>query len=213
LDRHALDRSDTTAQLQRLSVADPQSGYAAWFQGGHGPVGLPISHRCPQGSVMRPSRQPCSSLTGEVTVAPAPDAASTTASGSSTTSRVRLVPPPSQLGGTAHSRRQRWRSRSGRCPPPTGRRCPCCHQRMRHDRAERGLVERDRLGGVLDPQFGLDVAHGESSEAAVSCQIPSTLPAGSANSATRRVPSGYGGLTICPPEATTAVRVCSTSAT
>jgi len=113
LDRHALDRSDTTAQLQRLSVADPQSGYAAWFQGGHGPVGLPISHRCPQGSVMRPSRQPCSSLTGEVTVAPAPDAASTTASGSSTTSRVRLVPPPSQLGGTAHSRRQRWRSRSG----------------------------------------------------------------------------------------------------
>ena len=84
---------------------------------------------------------------------------------------------------------------------------------MRHDRAERGLVERDRLGGVLDPQFGLDVAYGESSEAAVSCQIPSTLPAGSANSATRRVPSGYGGLTICPPEATTAVRVCSTSAT
>ena len=84
---------------------------------------------------------------------------------------------------------------------------------MRHDRAERGLVERDRLGGVLDPQFGLDVAHGESSEAAVSCQIPSTLPAGSANSATRRVPSGYGGLTIYPPEATTAVRVCSTSAT
>ena len=39
--------------------------------GGRGPMGVPISQWCPNGSVMRPSRQPCSSPTGGVTVAPA----------------------------------------------------------------------------------------------------------------------------------------------
>jgi hypothetical protein len=56
-------------------------------------MGVPISQWCPNGSVMRPSRQPCSSPTGEVTVAPAAKAALTMLSGSPVTSRVRLVPP------------------------------------------------------------------------------------------------------------------------
>src|SRR5215469_4603437 len=80
-------------------------------------------------------------------------------------------------------------------------------------RAEGGLVEGDRPGGPVDPQFGLDAGHRDPGPSEVSCQIPSTLPAGSANSATRSVPSGYGGLTTCPPWAVTASRVASTSAT
>src|SRR5215472_1582972 len=66
--------------------------------GGHCPTGLPISHSCPKGSMIRPSRQPCSSATGDAAVAPAATACATIASGSSTTSKVRLVAPPIASG-------------------------------------------------------------------------------------------------------------------
>jgi len=49
----------------------------------HGPVGLPMSHSWPNGSVIRPMRQPCSSLLETFAVAPASTALCTTASGSS----------------------------------------------------------------------------------------------------------------------------------
>jgi hypothetical protein len=39
--------------------------------GGQFPSGTPIPHSCPNGSTIWPSRQPCSSPTGEVSVAPA----------------------------------------------------------------------------------------------------------------------------------------------
>ena len=47
-------------------------------------MGVPISQWCPNGSVMRPSRQPCSSPTGDVSFAPAGTACAATVSGSST---------------------------------------------------------------------------------------------------------------------------------
>jgi hypothetical protein len=56
--------------------------------------------------------------------------------------------------------------------------------------AERGEVEGDRIARTIHPQFRLHAAHGDSGAFAVSVQSPSTLPAGSANSATRSVPSG-----------------------
>ena len=46
----------------------------------------------------RPTRQPCSSPTGEASVAPAPRARATIVSGSSTTRRVLLVLPPTAKG-------------------------------------------------------------------------------------------------------------------
>ena len=76
-DRHHGDR-----QLQH-GAGDMPAGQA--------PKGFPISHSWPKGSTMRPSRQPCSSATGEVSVAPAASARRTTCSGSSTTSSVRPV--------------------------------------------------------------------------------------------------------------------------
>jgi spectinomycin phosphotransferase len=60
---------------------------AADQAGGHGPSGLPISHSCPNGSMTRPSRQPCSSATGAASTAPAARARAKLPSGSSTTSR------------------------------------------------------------------------------------------------------------------------------
>src|SRR5262249_15987157 len=69
------------------------SGLLAAQCGGHAPRGTPISHSWPNGSTIRPSRQPCSLPTGEDSVAPAATARRTTLSGSSTTSSVRLVAP------------------------------------------------------------------------------------------------------------------------
>jgi hypothetical protein len=66
--------------------------------GGQGPSGLPISHSWPNGSMIRPSRQPCSSPTAEVSFAPARTACAATVSGSSTTSSVRLVVPCRPVG-------------------------------------------------------------------------------------------------------------------
>ena len=66
--------------------------------GGQAPRGAPISHSWPNGSRIRPSRQPCSSPTGDVSVAPAATARRTTASGSSTTSVVRPVAPSISRG-------------------------------------------------------------------------------------------------------------------
>jgi hypothetical protein len=57
-----------------------------WRQvGGQAPMGLPISQSWPNGSTIRPRRQPCSFATGDITVAPAPTARSSAASGSSVT--------------------------------------------------------------------------------------------------------------------------------
>jgi len=66
--------------------------------GGQTPRGLPISHSWPNGSTIRPRRQPCSSPTADAWVAPAATACATTCSGSSTTSSVRLVVPSIALG-------------------------------------------------------------------------------------------------------------------
>jgi spectinomycin phosphotransferase len=60
---------------------------AADQAGGHSPSGLPISHSWPNGSMIRPSRQPCSSATGDAATAPAASARAKLPSGSSTTSR------------------------------------------------------------------------------------------------------------------------------
>jgi Transposase DDE domain len=45
------------------------------------------------------------------------------------------------------------------------------------------------------------------------CQTPITFPAGSRKVATRRSPSGYGGVTTSPPWATTFSSVSSTRST
>ena len=66
--------------------------------GGQGISGLPISQWWPNGSSTRPRRQPCSSTHGWTSDAPAPTARLTTASGSSTSSSIRVVHPPTRLG-------------------------------------------------------------------------------------------------------------------
>src|SRR6266478_6299438 len=60
--------------------------------------GLPISQWCPNGSTIRPRRQPYWLLTGQTTVAPAATARLTAASGSSTVTTIRTVPPPRDSG-------------------------------------------------------------------------------------------------------------------
>jgi hypothetical protein len=80
-------------------------------------------------------------------------------------------------------------------------------------------VRRRRLqnaiacAGSAGPRSRPNAGHRCSWLPEVSCQIPRTLPAGSAKSATRSVPSGYGGVTTCPPWVATAASVSSTSAT
>ena len=55
----------------------PQFGFRYWSGlgpsscGGQTPSGLPISHSWPKGSTIRPIRQPCSSPTAAISVAPA----------------------------------------------------------------------------------------------------------------------------------------------
>jgi hypothetical protein len=82
------------------ALTAPKAGGGGWIahDGGHAPRGLPISHSWPNGSTILPRRQPCSSSTGEVWVAPAATACAITRSGSSTTSSVRLVVPSISLG-------------------------------------------------------------------------------------------------------------------
>jgi hypothetical protein len=111
--------------------------------------------------MIRPSLQPCSLLTGDDSVAPAPSALRMMLSGSSTTSSVRLVAP------------------SMAREPPHARRCSCHPKRcvangeLRDDVvsvadtvndacAERGFVERDGFARSVDPQFRLDTRHGGS---------------------------------------------------
>jgi hypothetical protein len=90
VDAHTCRRAPQANRLQH-----PQVGFQG---GGHAPSGLPISHSCPNGSTIRPRRQPCSSATGDASVAPAATACSSTWLGSSTTSSVRLVVPPIACG-------------------------------------------------------------------------------------------------------------------
>ena len=66
--------------------------------GGQGPSGLPISQWWPNGSTTRPRRQPCSSVAAITGVAPASTARASAASGSSTISSIRTVPPPTVSG-------------------------------------------------------------------------------------------------------------------
>jgi hypothetical protein len=66
--------------------------------GGHWPRGLPISHSWPNGSKIRPKRQPCSSAISDAGVAPNSTACANIVSGSSTTSKVRPVAPPIAAG-------------------------------------------------------------------------------------------------------------------
>lgn len=66
--------------------------------GGQFPRGRPISHSCPDGSMIRPMRQPCSSATWEPTAAPADTACRKIASGSCTTRSILLVAPPAPTG-------------------------------------------------------------------------------------------------------------------
>jgi hypothetical protein len=65
---------------------------------GQSPNGRPTSHSCPNGSTIRPRRQPCSSLTAAISRAPTSIARRSTASGSSTTSSTRPVEPPIASG-------------------------------------------------------------------------------------------------------------------
>src|ERR1019366_964017 len=60
--------------------------------------GLPISQWCPNGSTIRPKRQPCWLPTGQTTVAPAATARWKAASGSSTIITIRTEPPPRDSG-------------------------------------------------------------------------------------------------------------------
>src|SRR5438874_6875584 len=60
--------------------------------------GLPISQWCPNGSTIRPKRQPYWLLTGQTTVAPAATARAKAASGSSTIITIRTEPPPRDSG-------------------------------------------------------------------------------------------------------------------
>src|ERR1022692_3494840 len=59
---------------------------------------LPISQWCPNGSTIRPKRQPYWLPTGQTTVAPAATARSKAASGSSTVITIRTEPPPRDSG-------------------------------------------------------------------------------------------------------------------
>ena len=118
-------------------------------------MGVPISQWCPNGSVMRPSRQPCSSPTGEVTVAPAAKAALTMLSGSPVTSRVRLVPPSIAAAlnralfgvGAGHPE-------AGVADSQLRDGVLTLSDLVNDRRAESGLVERDRLRGRSTRSWG-----------------------------------------------------------
>ncbi len=106
---------------------------------------------------MRPTRQSCSSPTGELTVAPALTARRKTASGSSTINIIRPVAPPIARGTSrvvlepAAATQERCRA-DGKL----GHDVFALADAMQHRCAERLLVERDGCRTVVDPQLGLD---------------------------------------------------------
>jgi|CZKW01.1.fsa_nt_gi hypothetical protein len=77
----------------------------------------------PNGSTIRPSRQPCSSLTGADSIAPASMALRRKASGSSTTSSVLPVAPSMARGLNRLMPRLPQSPKIGRSPPPAAPRC------------------------------------------------------------------------------------------
>src|SRR5262249_1119765 len=118
------------------------------------------SHSCPNGSMTRPRRQPCSSPRGDDSVAPAATAWRTMRSGSSTTSSVRLVAPSITRGLKALHRRRGRRHPKGRVAyTELGDHVVPVAEAMEDVCAERGLVEADRFDWPLDPEFRLDARH------------------------------------------------------
>ena len=119
------------------------------MRGGQGTSGLPISQWWPNGSTMRPSRQPCSSATGvDRASRPRRPRARTAASGSSTVSSSLTVPPPSDsglkfcvLGRLVGDPERRVADRELR---DDGLVLVGAADAVDLDRAEGGLVERDR---------------------------------------------------------------------
>ena len=123
------------------------------------PSGSPISQRCPKGSSIRPSRQPCSSATGLTATAPAATAPATIDSGSSTINSIRAVAPPTVCGLKFPC--------SGDSSSTQNIESPTCElgddlvevvgpaEAEHLDRPERGLVEVDRGAAVPDRQLGL----------------------------------------------------------
>src|SRR6266540_3928654 len=109
--------------------------------------------------MIRPSRQPCSLLTGDDSLAPAATACRTIRSGSSTTSSVRLVAPSIARGLSRFMAADVAATQNAASPTP---RCDDVFplaDTMKDGCAERCFVERDRFTRGLDPQLGLDTRH------------------------------------------------------
>ncbi len=144
---------------------------------------MPISHSWPNGSTMRPRRQPCSSPTAAVSLAPACTARSTTASGSSTTSKVRPVAPPIACGLSRFIAGLAAATQNAASPNgELGDDVVALSDTVHHRRAERRLVERDGCRGAIDPQLGLEARHCGSRQDPITRigRVSPTMPASAA---------------------------------